>query len=220
MVQTLAAWAHKLVRAPAARDLLEQAQQAEAQARNFHAIVGAKLTTNGVPYIVHSHDGELFLFALTPELAHIEDALGATLYFTQAGHRRSNTEALPIRMHHLHIDGADGLKLGEPVRGRCSYKTRLPLQGAPCLQMTILLRSAGDRNDTRRVNLFHYPSSLTPEGSLEFQYPPLASVGADTWVASQQVAVAFLRFCVPPAPNQGQVTQPQSNLLADLLYLQ
>lgn len=195
--------------------MLRQAQHAEDQGRNYHCLVGAQLTSNDIAYLIHSHGGELFVFALSGPQAAIEDAAGKTLQFVLEAPGEPAPDPFPIHIECLEAVN-QGWTVAAPNEGRCSYTSIAAFDAQPCLQFSLLLRSANSRKDTRRVDLFHYPLHLPPHGTLAFVFPPLVAVDKDARMARQQVAVAFARFATEPRPAAGSPAQPLSNAAASL----
>ncbi len=218
MLPILAAWARKHCRFPAMeQDLLQQAQNCEAQERNFRVLVGAQLAKSGVAHLIHAHGGELFVFSLTESQTELEDAQGSTMQFTVLGKRERVAEQQPLHLERLELSGAEGRSITESITGRCFYEASRSCPAPPCLELTLLLRSETKRDDTRRVCLYYYPVTFSGSGIMDFEYPPLLKVGGDAWMASRQVAVAFARFCTEPKPKQHLSPLPLSNALGSLL---
>ena len=218
MSSTMQSWVRANCPVPAVHDdLFGQAQLAESQGRDYHILLGAKLTKQGTAYLVYHQSGELFVFSLTRQQAEIEDALGAVMQFTLEAPRQTAGASPAVYIDTMEINLHTNLSIASPITGHCTYRLNTLFTEMPCLRLSMLLRSADAQQGTQHISMFHYPSSLNRQGTLDFKYDPLVRENETPWPAQQQIVAAFLAFCSISDPSHGNASLPLSNSASVLL---
>jgi hypothetical protein len=218
MFRTLSAWVEANCPAGAVqKNVLEAARRAEIDEYDYQVVIGGELTTSAQPYLVQTHGGNLFVFALTEEQSRNCGVTGAMTSFCHDSQRPVKSAALAIMIEAFEIDDADRRCWFKPFGGRCRYWSEATSPANRCVRLQMLLRLVKPADQVCRLSLYCYPSIPPGAATIEFRLAPICPKRSPVEYATPQLVAAFLSICTTPDQPRGQDAVPISDTLGALV---